>query len=370
MMDGQSAKELVARAGRELLESGLIVRTWGNVSCRAEDGLFAVTPSGRSYETMRPEEIVLCSTADCTYSGNIKPSSEKRLHALIYNERPDAGFIIHTHQLWASCVSAAGLNGLPVTGCPLLGDAVPVAAYGLPGTKKLTKGVGEALKRCPGRAIILSHHGAVCFGKDYEEAFSAARQLEEACRAYVTVSSPTVLNAPDRPPAGLGNSRRTADGFVLTTDSDTEYSFQDASVSGPALIHKVIYENRPDITVIRHTADNWLLTVSGSGKPLLPWLDDFAQLAGRNVRRAAGGAPAQLVKALRGRKAVLVPGGALCCAASEDDARAVELVLRKNALAQLGTESSGSRKTISLPDCVLMNFVYNRSYAKRAGTSS
>ncbi len=34
------AKELVIKAGLKLVESGLIARTWGNVSCRIDDSSF------------------------------------------------------------------------------------------------------------------------------------------------------------------------------------------------------------------------------------------------------------------------------------------------------------------------------------------
>ena len=42
------AKETVVLAGKKLVESGLIARTWGNVSCRISDSHFVITPSGRS----------------------------------------------------------------------------------------------------------------------------------------------------------------------------------------------------------------------------------------------------------------------------------------------------------------------------------
>lgn len=58
-MDIMQAKELVIKAGKELVASGLIARTWGNISCRISDTQFVITPSGRPYETLTPEEIVL-----------------------------------------------------------------------------------------------------------------------------------------------------------------------------------------------------------------------------------------------------------------------------------------------------------------------
>lgn len=36
-MNMDEAKRLVIKAGLKLVESGLIARTWGNVSCRIDD---------------------------------------------------------------------------------------------------------------------------------------------------------------------------------------------------------------------------------------------------------------------------------------------------------------------------------------------
>ena len=73
-MDIQQAKELVIRAGKEVVASGLIARTWGNISCRVSDTQFVITPSGRAYEDLTPDEIVLVNIADLSYDGDIKPS--------------------------------------------------------------------------------------------------------------------------------------------------------------------------------------------------------------------------------------------------------------------------------------------------------
>ena len=51
----EEAKKLVVAAGKKLVESGLIARTWGNVSARISDTQFVITPSGRAYETLTPE---------------------------------------------------------------------------------------------------------------------------------------------------------------------------------------------------------------------------------------------------------------------------------------------------------------------------
>ena len=93
----KEARELIIQAGRKLLESGLVSRTWGNISARVSSTHFIITPSGLSYETLQPEQLVKVRIDDCSYEGKIKPSSEKGIHAAAYLHRPDTGFVIHTH---------------------------------------------------------------------------------------------------------------------------------------------------------------------------------------------------------------------------------------------------------------------------------
>ena len=83
-MDINEAKREVVKAGLRLLDSGLIARTWGNVSCRVDKDYFVITPSGRTYDSLTEDDIVLVKIEDCSYDSNIKPSSEKGVHAEAY----------------------------------------------------------------------------------------------------------------------------------------------------------------------------------------------------------------------------------------------------------------------------------------------
>jgi len=77
------AKHQVIEAGKQLVKENLIVRTWGNVSSRLDDNSFLITPSGRNYFTLTPAEIVEVKIADLSHKGDVKPSSEKRIHAAV-----------------------------------------------------------------------------------------------------------------------------------------------------------------------------------------------------------------------------------------------------------------------------------------------
>lgn len=388
-MDINTAKQHVVQAGKELIECGLIVRTWGNISCRVDNDTFVISPSGRAYDTLKLEDIVMCRVEDASYKGDIKPSSEKGIHALVYRTYNDANFVIHTHQPEASAISAAGLAEMPVEGFSTLSNTVPVGSYGLPGTKTLRNGVGNALKQTKGRAVIMSNHGALCFGQDYDEALLAAQQLEDASSAfvrntymkasgaatfdeqelfkyYISLMTEQKTTLPDEP-MNLLNSRRIDDGFILEAKEEIVCRFSDDNLPSKAMLHRAIYHDRKDINYIVQDTSNGLLPVSLTRVPLYPLLDDFAQIVGRFARCAKSLNPNHVVKALRGRSGVLIPGaGALCCTATLSDTHAVQLVMEKNAQAQIAAKILGNSHYIGLVDCVLMHFIYTHSYAKKA----
>ncbi len=365
-MDVEQAKCEVIEAGHRLVETGLIARTWGNVSCRIDEKSFAITPSGRSYDALTPDDIVVVGIADLHYEGDIKPSSEKGIHAAVYALKPHVSFVIHTHQAGASIAGVLGKD-VEVAGPEareLLGHRVLLAAYGLPGTKKLRKGVRDAVSRSEGRAVLMSHHGALVYGEDRAAAFAAAQALEDECRRFYALVSEGTADV-------LGSSYRDGDGFIYT---NADYSVAADMASGrasdgtllpaEAQWHLAIYRGRPDVNVIRGCVLPGVAEAVRQGQTIKPLLDDFAQLAGVTVRVAEPEGTA-IVRALKARNAVLIKGrGALCCAVDADDAEAVEMVLEKGCDAHLAALMHGTLKPISPLECRLMRFVYLKKYSK------
>jgi L-fuculose-phosphate aldolase len=395
----QEAKETVVIAGRRLVESGLIARTWGNVSCRISDSHFVITPSGRDYLSLAAEEIVEVAISDCSYQGDVKPSSEKGIHAEVYQLHPKVNFVIHTHQEYASSVSVLGLDIVKVSeSYPLLHGEVICAAYGLPGTKGLRKGVASALSKAKGNAVIMKNHGALCYGSDEEEAFQTANELEQACRQFILdqyhkkddntiieplrigrhelshlfekdiISENVTLSIPFE-------SERIADGFLLKS-GDATYEFitgklnnlpkADPSLLKEALLHHQIYRTQENVHYILHADTLGIATVSSAAIKVLPLLDDFAQIAGTSVNTADMDANEVSAK-LKGSSAVFLKcNGALCCGANKGDALAVSMVTEKNCNALISAALFGKVTYIKHWECILMRYVYLKKYSKQA----
>jgi L-fuculose-phosphate aldolase len=178
-------KMLIIESGQKLLSEGLVARTWGNVSVRVDDTNMLITPSGRTYNNLTPEDIVLVNYHTSKYEGTIKPSSEKELHCEIYRTRNEINAVIHTHQMNASTVAAARREVPPILDdmVQIIGPTVRCADYALPSTKRVVNKTVKALK---GRmAALMANHGAVCIGRDIEEAFVVCQVLEKACKAFI-----------------------------------------------------------------------------------------------------------------------------------------------------------------------------------------
>ena len=356
-------REQIIQAAARLTGEGLIERTWGNISARLSETQFLITPSGLAYETMEPDQLVPVSIPDAAWTGPIKPSSERGIHADAYRLRPEVQFIIHTHQYYAS---VAGIEGRALTGFidPLLGKRAPCAAYGLPGTARLRRAVEAELTAWPDcRALLLRSHGALCLGRDPEDAFAAARALEEVSRARVL--DRLEENRPFPVPPDLGFSRRQGDAFLLTRRGRSRiYPLNGSSLPRAAALHAAVYR-AGHFRYVAHETSSQVLAVSASGRRLRPDLDDLAQIAGADLL-CVPAEPDRVHRAVRGRSAVLLWGmGALCAGESEDDVLTLRALLAKGCEARLYAGAVPGCRPLHPADAALQRLVYLRSYRKR-----
>lgn len=342
-MESKEAKELVVKAGIELVDSGLIARTWGNVSCRIDEERFAITPSGRDYLTLTIDDIVEVKIEDLSYESDIKPSSEKGIHAEVYHRLPDINFVIHTHQENASAISASGLEKISLSECDfehsksLFNDEILCAQYGLPGTKTLRKNVVDALEHSKSNAIILKNHGALCYGTDYESTMQIAKELESISSNFIEKS-----------------------GYHL--------KFSDEKNNAPENINRlkdfeqaVLIERGGNVVL---NTDPEILSYCSLSKPLLPYLDDFAQIIGLKAQ-IVNDNEQSILKALRHSSAVLIKDlGALCWGKDKSDATAVNMILKKNCKAYFTANIFNKSHPINKFECALMRFIYLKKYSR------
>ena len=396
----QEAKELVVKAGKELIEKGLIARTWGNVSARISDTQFVITPSGRAYEDLTPEEIVVVNIEDCSYEGDIKPSSEKGVHAAAYRHHPTVDFVIHTHQKAATIVS---ITGMTITNVydefrDVLGDTVPCAAYAMSTTDSLRKKVEMSIMTNPrARAIMMMHHGTICMGDSYEHAFALAENLEKCCEKvikdnYLRHSWAKTYSDDDKRAyflkkngaefmpdtiCDLGSSIRNGKTFTLTVGGETVDVDVETGVGingiAPKVekIHRAIY-NAEDCTIIKHLTSADVVAVSCTGDDMIPMIDDFAQIAGVDVKNCpwiegdTDECAKEIGKAIDNRNAVLIQGnGALVTGNTDGDIEALDIIMNKGCQAVIDVDIFNRAHYVPKLECFLMRTVYLAKYSKK-----
>ena len=276
-MNDNELRQLVADTGRQLLENGLVARTWGNISARKDETKFAISPSGLGYENMQGSDVPIYDMESKTWEGSRKPSSEKKIHAAAYKLYPEVNFVIHTHQDYATAIGLANTSELEPTPeeKELLGE-ISIAGYGLPGTDKLADNVTTALKNS--QVVLMAHHGALILGKDVHDAMKKAEVLEEVCKRAVIKK--------------IGDD--------------------------------ALGDNMP---------------------PFKAQLDDMAQMVGPKFSQKA------VEKAKEGL--------------SEEDIKALNLLLKKAIISKKYTKALGIDGSLSSFDCILMRTVYKFKYSKQ-----
>lgn len=324
-MDEKIARSQVAETGRMLLQKKLVARTWGNFSRLVDERHFCITPSGLGYETMTPEDVVLYDRETKTWQGTRKPSSEKGIHAAAYALLPNTGFVIHTHQIYATALGLTGEESLALSESERreLGG-IAWAKYGLPSTGKLKNNVADAMAS-GAHTVLMVNHGALICAADRDAAIERAQLLEDLCR---------------RSCRGQDIVPRGEDATALLTRART----------------------RCPTAALCDTPET--LAYAALRAPLHAQLDDMAQMIGACVPAAKDENDA--IALLGKHNAVLLAGvGALVRGDDADDSEALTLLVHKAAVAALHCRACGKRVRLGALDTALMRAFYLNKYSKR-----
>lgn len=193
--DEARLRSRIVEVMRAMDARGLNRGTSGNVSARLGDGML-VTPSGVPPERLTPETIVFVDADGAVAEGQLKPSSEWRMHLQILRRRPDVGAVVHCHSRHATILACAGR---PIPAVHYMvgvsgGASVPVAPYATFGSEALADAVVEALD---GRnAALMANHGQIAVAPGLGQALLIAEEIEEQAAVYwgcLAIGGPTLL---------------------------------------------------------------------------------------------------------------------------------------------------------------------------------
>ncbi|MEP7354989.1 MAG: class II aldolase/adducin family protein [Acidobacteriota bacterium] len=172
----------IVRVGRFMYEKGWVASNDGNISIRLDENRILATPTSISKGMLRPEDLIITDLDGNKISGERERTSEMGMHLTIYRTRPDVNAVVHAHPPAATGFAVAGraLNvGILPEVIVSLG-AVPLAAYGEPGTEALSDGMMPYLANYD--ALLLANHGAVAYGDCIDRAFCRMDTMEHSAR--------------------------------------------------------------------------------------------------------------------------------------------------------------------------------------------
>ena len=181
----RAARQSLIDHCRAMNASGLSLNKSGNASLRWGDGLL-ITPTGRAYDRLQPEDIVYLGLDGSCPPGQLIPSSEWRFHVDILQAFPATSAVVHVHSTHATALACLG-EGIPAFHYMVAvagGDHIPCAAYATFGTPELSTNVLDALGGGL-RACLMANHGQVATGKTLSEAYALAEEVENLAHQYM-----------------------------------------------------------------------------------------------------------------------------------------------------------------------------------------
>ncbi|MBN1377822.1 MAG: L-ribulose-5-phosphate 4-epimerase [Gammaproteobacteria bacterium] len=192
-------KRQAYEANLELQLRNLVIYTFGNVSQLDRDkGVFAIKPSGVSYDQLTVDDMVLVDLENNIVDGKLRPSSDTKTHTHLYRRFDSIGGITHTHSTYATAWAQAQ------TAIPCLGTTHADFSYGeIPCTAIMTdeqitrdyeEETGVQITECfknknPDEIpmVIVAGHAPFTWGKDAAQSVYHAVVLEEIAKiAYLT----------------------------------------------------------------------------------------------------------------------------------------------------------------------------------------
>ncbi len=184
-MNEPGARAAVVACAQRLDRLGLNHASAGNVGLRWGDGAL-VTPSGVPAADLRPDDVVRLDADGRPAPGQLRPTTEWRIHRDVLRARPDVTAVVHTHSPEATAVACLRVE-LPAVHYAVAragAASVPCAEYATYGTEELSVSVLATLDRAGTSACLMANHGVLTTGADLDAALATAVEIEWVARVW------------------------------------------------------------------------------------------------------------------------------------------------------------------------------------------
>lgn len=188
-MDHTDATQLFLDTCHLIHAKGLVSGSGGNISLACDDGIL-ITPSGRSLESLKKEDLVLLQmNGSYTCANGGIPSKEWRMHLACYRVRSDIRALVHVHS--SNAVAVACMKdvdpacAIPVytPGYSMRVGELPLLPYMKPGSIELCEHVSPLIAER--NSVLLANHGPLAVGRSMEEALNIIEEIEDEAKLFL-----------------------------------------------------------------------------------------------------------------------------------------------------------------------------------------
>jgi len=172
------ARDQLLWTAQEMLRSGLVEGTAGNLAARLPDGNVVLTPSSLDYLEMGLDDLVVCDLDGAVVEGHRNPTTEKSLHLSALRRYPEIGATMHCHAKYATmfAVTRQPIPAVIEEFDVYVGGDVEVAEYRTTGTDELAEEVAGRVARKA--AVLMANHGLFVVGRTPKDVLHIAQLIE------------------------------------------------------------------------------------------------------------------------------------------------------------------------------------------------
>lgn len=183
----RSLKEEICEVGKLLYDRGYVVSNDGNISVKTGENEIWITPSGVSKGRMTEDMLVKVGLDGTVLEGNRYPSSEVKMHLMIYRSRPDIHSVVHAHPPLATsfAICRKPLDRMYMPEAALALGHVPVTEYACPSTEAVPLSLKPFVD---GNAALIANHGVIVWDTDLWGAFNRMEVVEYTANVYLNVN--------------------------------------------------------------------------------------------------------------------------------------------------------------------------------------
>jgi L-fuculose-phosphate aldolase len=214
-------RQQIIDAAAVLLASGIMQASMhGNISARVPGTDRFLLTAGGSIDSLTPDRIALFDLEGSLLEGAVEPAAAEivDMHGIVYQLRPDAGGVVHTHSPAATSFAVAH-QPIPLSYEAMarfdMTDGVPLAGYGPRGSRESVEEIARAIRAHEHiGGVLLANHGVLAFGSTADRGAHANLIIEEA--ALLDLNARVLGGAVEIPQAMVRYTQARRDEFAAT----------------------------------------------------------------------------------------------------------------------------------------------------------